>query len=273
LLNNEGELDPDIGRLLSFGGRIGNSADSTPLESVAALYGHTALGGALRLTLLSQRLRPAIDPRTGERPPPDFGDARVLVEDTCMDSGVAALTTELLSQRAASLPADFRVRESSTVAAWEGTTATSNETIATYSDPSLQPISPSLHFCFNEESLRRNVATTLPRVARRLLDASPSRIVVVGHGDRAGICRFNDELALHRAQAVRNALIEAGITARKIVAVSLGERRPLDFASTEQADAVNRRVEILVEGAENSVQPDSIERIMPQCPQRPIAHD
>jgi outer membrane protein OmpA-like peptidoglycan-associated protein len=179
------------------------------------------------------------------------------------------LTAELLTQREASLPLNFRIGESSTFAAWDGTTANAREAVPTYSDASLTTMSPSLHFCFNEARPRREIASALPGIARRLLRDSPSRIVVVGHGDRAGSCRFNDALALRRAQSVRGALIRAGVSARSIAAVSLGERRPLDFADTAQADASNRRVEILVDVAEPPVQAESIERIMPACPERP----
>src|SRR5690606_28214271 len=119
LLNEDGELDRGLGRLLSFGGRIGNAADITPLESIAALYGETALGSALRLTLLSQRLRPPIDPRTGERPLPDFSDARELVDDICSDSGIAAMAAELLDQRADTLPPRFHENIVGRAAAWD----------------------------------------------------------------------------------------------------------------------------------------------------------
>lgn len=72
LLDSDGQLANDIGRLLYFGGRIGERDDIEPLEVAAEQFGHTALGGAMRLTLLSHRLRKPIDPATGLRPPPDF---------------------------------------------------------------------------------------------------------------------------------------------------------------------------------------------------------
>lgn len=264
LLNERGELDAGLGRLLNFGGRIGGAADITPLESVAALYGETALGSALRLTLLSQRLRPTIDPRTGERPLPDFADARALLGDTCTDSGVAALTAELLEQRAEVLPARFREGVVNPVAAWDGTTAR-GVSVPTYSDPALQRFGPSVHFCFNEFRPRTSVAAELRRVARRLASQRPQRVIIVGHGDRVGSCRYNSALALRRAESIRSALVAAGIDRRITQAVSLGERRPLDFSASERAQDINRRVEILVESDASAVDES---QIMPQCPSR-----
>lgn len=264
LLNAEGELDVDLGRLLSFGGRIGRLADMTPLESITALYGETSLGSALRLTLLSQRLRPAIDPRTGVRPLPDFSDARSLLEDTCTDSGVAAMTSELLEQRADVLPAGFRESIRSGAAAWDGTTSTRARTLATYSDDSLSRWGPSLHFCARETTLRRDVAGQWRSLARQLAREQPARIVVVGHGDRGGTCRDNDALALRRAESVRGLLIESGIPRQRIETVSLGERRPVDFSASTAARDANRRVEILIEGpAGTNVSDDA--PLMPNC--------
>lgn len=271
LLDAQGELDSKLGRLLHFGGRIGGAADMTPLESVAALYGDTALGGALRLTLLSQRLRPPIDPRTGERPLPDFSDARALIEDTCTDSGVAAMTTELLQQRADVLPSRLRNVEVSAAAAWDGITSSAGASIPTYSDPTLERWGPSIHFCFNEAELRGEVASEVRRLGRRLAGERPQRIVIVGHSDHAGTCRYNDALALRRAQSIRSALLASGVNRRAIQIAGLGERRPLDFATSEDAYQANRRVEILIEGRQPSPAEEAPAEnvpVMPRCPAR-----
>lgn len=270
LLDADGQLDDAVGRLLVFGGRIGKAADLEPLETTAQNYGHTALGGALRLTLLSQRLRRPIDPLTGERPPPDFGDARGLIEDTCTDSGIAALTHELLQQQLPSLPDAFQNRTESAAAAWDGTTSARGESIPTYSNPALSEWGPSLHFCFNESELRSSVRTSISVVARRLKRERPQRIVLVGHGDHSGTCRFNDALALRRAQAVKSALVGAGVARRSIEVVSLGERRPLDFAAGDAAHELNRRVEVLIERQhdELAVPDEPQRRIVPDCSAR-----
>ncbi len=91
------------------------------------------------------------------------------------------------------------------------------------------------------------------------------RVVVVGHGDYQGTCRYNDALALRRAQTVRRLLMNAGISGKRIQVASLGERQPLDFKSTPQAHDLNRRVEILAEGAQSQDDDPTPQRILPKC--------
>lgn len=263
LLDADGQLSKQTGRLLYFGGRIGDHDDIEPLEIAAGKFGQTAVGGAMRLTLLSQRLRRPIDPATGLRPPPDFEDAQDLLEDTCTDSGVAAMTSAILEQGGISLPASIQIQPETDAAAWDGITA-EGSTIPTYSDPALQRRGPSLHFCFNDAGLRRPVRNEVSQLARQLRRERPSRIVLVGHSDSVGTCRYNDSLALRRARAVRRALLAAGLGRTRIDVVGIGERRPMSFSAASDAQQMNRRVEILVEGAEP--EPESAGSIVPKCP-------
>ncbi|WP_161965631.1 OmpA family protein [Steroidobacter cummioxidans] len=266
LLDADGQLAKDVGRLLYFGGRIGDKDDIEPLERTAKTLGHTSVGGAMRLTLLSQRLRRPIDPTTGVRPAPNFEDALELIEDTCTDSGVAAMTSEVLEQRSG-LPDPLRARAETDAAAWDGITA-SGRTISTYSDPSLQQRGPSLHFCFNESELRAPVRTAVTKLARELRKERASRVVVVGHSDAVGTCRYNDTLALRRARAVQRALTASGLSRIPIEVASVGERRPVSFSSANEAQQLNRRVEILVEGAAGN---DASARVIPKCPANRVA--
>lgn len=263
LLDDDGRLAKDIGRLLYFGGRIGERDDIAPLELTAQQFGHTALGAAMRLTLLSYRLRKPIDPVTGLRPPPDFEQARQLLEDTCTDSGVAAMTSDLLEQRQGSLPSSLQPGSESDAAAWDGTTS-AQTAMATYSDPRLVRRGPSLHFCFNETGLRAPVRRAASKLAQQLRQARPSRIVVVGHSDSVGTCRYNETLALKRAREVRRALMSSGLRRVPIQVVSIGERRPMSFAAASEAQQMNRRVEILMEGAFDRELTD--DPVIPKCP-------
>lgn len=266
LIGNNDRLDEATGRLLAFGGRIGTEQAWESLEAAVESNGHTALGGALRLTLVTNRLRPPIDPRTGARPAPDFSEARELLADTCTDSGVAALKWQLLQRHAGGVPRGLSNRAETGATAWDGTTSMRGDTIPTYSDRSLRSWGASLHFCLNESRLRSPVRAAIPGLARQLRRERPVRIVIVGHGDHEGTCRYNDALGMRRAEAVRRALLGAGLRTRRIDVVSLGERRPLDFEATSAAHDSNRRVEILVE-SENTSSGDlrAIPRIAPVC--------
>jgi len=261
LLDGDGQLGKDVGRLLYFDGRIGDRDDIEPMERAAETFDHTAVGGALRLTLLSQRLRRPIDPNTGIRPAPNFEDALELIEDTCTDSGVAAMTSEVLEQRGG-LPDPLRGRAESDATAWDGITA-SGRTVPTYSDPSLNRRGPSLHFCFNEAELRAPARRAVTKLAQQLRRERATRIVVVGHSDAVGTCRYNDSLALRRARTVQRALAASGLRRIPIEVASIGERRPVSFSSADVAQQLNRRVEILVEGTADE---DASAHVIPRCP-------
>jgi len=267
LLTGARHLDDAVGRLLSFGGRIVSAEGLAELESAVDRYGNTALGSALRLTLVSHQLRPAIDPLTGERPLPDLSEARELLRDTCTDSGVAALKAQLLERHSGGIPRNMRNQAETAATAWDGTSSMSGDSQATYSDPALKPWGPSLHFCLNESELRGAVRAVIPRLVRELGHSEPTRLVIVGHGDYEGSCRRNDLIGLRRADAVRRALLAGGLRVRRIDIASLGERRPLDFASSSAAHDLNRRVEILVEGRYTEAEPAEVpSRVTPRCP-------
>ena len=71
---------------------------------------------------------------------------------------------------------------------------------------------------------------------------------------------------MRRADSMRRALVASGLRAKVIDIASLGERRPLDFASTSAAHDLNRRVEILVEGAApDGDQIEAQSRLAPHC--------
>lgn len=273
LLNSEGTLAADIGRLLTFGGRISDEDAHDAIASAVEQHTQTALGSALKLTLGSQQLSPPIDPLTGARAKPNLEDAKALLEDTCTDSGIAALKHELLDRFGSELsPLDSRLR--STAEAWDGISST-HDIVPSYSDPGLEVHESSLHFCANDTQLRGSVRTAAMRIAREMKRLSPKRIIVAGHSDARGTCNFNDELGLRRAEAMRRALVNAGVPNRVIRTVSLGERRPLSFSNTPEADALNRRVEVLFEPplAEEDAPADEeppneaaeMTRVMPTC--------
>lgn len=246
----DGHLRNDVGRLLLMQGRVHDSQGGDEIAQLADRYSETALGVAVQLTQASRLLRRPIDPKTGQRPRPDLAAARELLADSCSDSGVAALRGQLLdfhedttgSQAAPAM-------EEPPEAAWDGAVPRGSPAIATYSDPALRPAARIFRFCAGETELHGRAAVEAAQFARRLRQLQPQRVVVVGHSDRAGTCRSNDIMALRRAESLRNVLMRAGFERRQIEVASLGKRRPEDFSSSAQADARNRRVEILLPGA------------------------
>ncbi|MBI5488141.1 MAG: OmpA family protein [Deltaproteobacteria bacterium] len=67
-----------------------------------------------------------------------------------------------------------------------------------------------------------------------------------GHTDDVGDDAANDDLSIRRARAVVAALVAAGVSADVLDARGWGESRPLVRETTEEARAINRRVEMYV---------------------------
>lgn len=238
-------MNADLGKLLIFGGSIGSDQDTTPIERIVREFPDTALGSALRLALASHNLRPPIDPRTGKRPIPDVSEAAALLADTCTDSGVAALRRALIVRHADLFPR-IDLAEQQEYEPWDGS-GRSDTFLRTYADLSLASEGSIVNFCFDDATLTAAARKEVRRWGRELVAVNASRVMVIGHTDAAASCSYNDRLGLQRAEAVKRELTRSGLRASNIVTVSLGERRPVDFARTADADAANRRVEILVQ--------------------------
>lgn len=247
LLDARNHLDRDVGRVLSFGGRGGPTDELDTIKRLVEKYPRTAIADALNLTLASQHLRPALDPRTGVRPKPDVQTAAQLLADACTDSGVSALKQQLMTQFLQTGLSDERnLSPQNETDAWEGTTRAADSRMATYSNPQLEPIGASIHFCRDEDRLRGPALREARRISRELRKNRTAHIIVTGHADYPASCSYNDALAMRRAEALKRVMMAHGISAQRVTAVSLGKRRPLDFATTPEADSLNRRVEVLV---------------------------
>ena len=118
----------------------------------------------------------------------------------------------------------------------------------TYSDPALQPWGPSLHFCLNESQMRQPVRAAIPRIARELRRAQPTRVVIVGHSDYEGSCRYNDALGMSRVQTRCVAHCRKWTASKSDRYCEPGRATAARFRMSSAAHDLNRRVEILVEG-------------------------
>lgn len=87
----------------------------------------------------------------------------------------------------------------------------------------------------------------LNEVSNVLLRNPDIRMVeVAGHTSSEGTLEFNNQLSKDRANAVRNYLIERGVTQGKLKAIGYGPSRPLVTENTEADRAKNRRVEFVI---------------------------
>ena len=110
----------------------------------------------------------------------------------------------------------------------------------------IQNISFTVYFDFDSTALRQEAQPALQQAVAEFKRRTDARIDVVGHTDRAGSVEYNRALSKRRADAVRDALANSGVTAGRIDEAALGEL----VSDVETPDGVreplNRRVEIVV---------------------------
>jgi peptidoglycan-associated lipoprotein len=98
-----------------------------------------------------------------------------------------------------------------------------------------------IHFEFDRSGIQSADRAALDRKAA-ILTANPAvRVRIVGYCDERGSDEYNLALGNRRAAAAKQYLIERGIDAGRLDAVSLGSASPIDSSHNEAAWALNRR--------------------------------
>ena len=106
----------------------------------------------------------------------------------------------------------------------------------------------NIYFDVNKSDVKPAMRARLTEIARALATVPGHRVLVEGHTDSDGTSVYNLQLSRLRAQSVRSALIEGGVSPDRIEAQGYGETRPVATNGTAAGKAQNRRVELVVEG-------------------------
>jgi outer membrane protein OmpA-like peptidoglycan-associated protein len=101
-------------------------------------------------------------------------------------------------------------------------------------------------FATGQSSLLGGAESRLDKVAAVLNERTGQTVTIEGHTDSTGSTSLNEALSLHRAEAVRNYLVSAGVARTRIQTVGMGMTKPIDTNSTAEGRANNRRVEIVL---------------------------
>ncbi len=105
----------------------------------------------------------------------------------------------------------------------------------------------SVHFSFDKYTLSdtmRTIEKENYQVISPIADANTNlKIKLEGNCDEWGTDEYNYALGLKRAKAIKDTLVNDGISADKIVLVSLGESNPVCADKTELCWKKNRRVD------------------------------
>jgi outer membrane protein OmpA-like peptidoglycan-associated protein len=103
-----------------------------------------------------------------------------------------------------------------------------------------------LYFRFESDELTDQSRALFPRILEALRNRPFPDLAVVGHTDTTGSAASNIELGLKRANAIRNLLVAAGVSANVIEVTSHGEADLLVKTADGVLEPRNRRVEITI---------------------------
>ncbi len=101
-------------------------------------------------------------------------------------------------------------------------------------------------FAYDKADLTAEARATLEENAKWFRRYPNAQIIIEGHCDERGTEEYNLALGDRRANAARDFLIQLGVPAARMEAVSYGEERPFVQGTTEAAYAQNRRAHFVV---------------------------
>lgn len=103
-------------------------------------------------------------------------------------------------------------------------------------------------FTTNQAVLQPGAVASLNKLADILKQNPNEKVYIEGHTDSTGTAAYNQQLSQARAEAVRQALVQAGVGPDRIIARGLGEGFPVASNDTQAGRQLNRRVDIVVTG-------------------------
>jgi peptidoglycan-associated lipoprotein len=136
--------------------------------------------------------------------------------------------------------------------AGRGTQATTTAPTEEFTQPAEEPPPPppapanleTIYFDYDKSVIRDDQRATLASNGNTIKSRDLSRFTVEGHCDERGSDEYNLALGERRANAVKQYLVDSGITAT-IDTVSYGESRPAVEGHDESAWRMNRRAEFV----------------------------
>jgi peptidoglycan-associated lipoprotein len=109
-----------------------------------------------------------------------------------------------------------------------------------------------VYFEFDRSAVAKSEMAKVGTVAEYLKSHNNVKLLVEGHCDERGTEGYNMALGERRALAVREVLMNLGVSGDRITTISYGDARPVDTRSNEAAYAKNRRGEFVVLGTSST---------------------
>jgi outer membrane protein OmpA-like peptidoglycan-associated protein len=101
-------------------------------------------------------------------------------------------------------------------------------------------------FDFNSDALKAEGRLSVARVAGFLIALDNRDAIIEGHADNIGKADYNVELSRRRAESIRDALVEFGVSEDRLAAEGYGANFPVASNDTPEGREQNRRVEIVI---------------------------
>jgi outer membrane protein OmpA-like peptidoglycan-associated protein len=101
-------------------------------------------------------------------------------------------------------------------------------------------------FDFDQSFVRQNETNKVSDIAAYLQENPSHTVGIDGYTDPRGSNKYNQALSQRRVDAVKSALVNAGVPADKILTGAFGEQRSNCRDETEACWQHNRRVEVLI---------------------------
>jgi hypothetical protein len=108
------------------------------------------------------------------------------------------------------------------------------------------PAFKAVHFASDKSEIPAAEMVNIATVANYMKQHAGVFVRLDGHADPRGTDAYNVALSQRRVDAVRDALVQAGVPAERITSVASGEGRPVCTQQTEECLQTQRRVEVYV---------------------------
>jgi hypothetical protein len=118
--------------------------------------------------------------------------------------------------------------------------------------PPAQATSFMVFFDWDRSNLSTQAENTIAQAANAFKTTGSARVTATGHTDKSGPENYNMALSLRRANTVKDSLVRNGVLASSISVIGVGEAQPLVQTADGVREPQNRRVEIVIAGAQTA---------------------
>jgi outer membrane protein OmpA-like peptidoglycan-associated protein len=103
-------------------------------------------------------------------------------------------------------------------------------------------VTHGIHFDFDKATIRNDSKGLLGEIAMAMNNNPLWTLQITGHTDSIGEANYNQKLSQQRANAIKSALVQRGVSAERLTTAGAGPSDPVASNKTLQGRAENRRV-------------------------------